>query len=131
MLDGPGCPRRSSLSGKTPEQCVEIVTELLECSNDPLIVTRCSLEHHDAVAPLEPHDVASSTLTWNHATPDPTGTAAPVAVVSAGTSDEPVVDECAATLRAHGVPVRVVRDASASPGCTACSPRWTSWRTPR
>ena len=105
-----GLPEAIFASGKTPEQCVEIVTELLECSTDPLIVTRCSLDHHDALAPLEPHHVASSTLTWNHATPDPAEAAAPVVVVSAGTSDEPVVDECAATLRAHGVQVRVVRD---------------------
>ncbi len=105
-----GLPEAIFASGKTPEQCVEIVTELLERSNDPLIVTRCGDDHHVALAPLAPHHVASATLTWNHATPDPDEPAAPVVVVSAGTSDEPVVDECAATLRAHGVPVRVVRD---------------------
>jgi NCAIR mutase (PurE)-related protein len=101
-----GLPEAIFAAGKTPEQCVEIVQHLLDDGDDPIIVTRCDEPHRRALAELDPAGTWHSTLTWRHAPP----TMGTVAVVSGGTSDEPVVVECAGTLTAMGAPVRVVRD---------------------
>jgi pyridinium-3,5-biscarboxylic acid mononucleotide synthase len=103
-----GMPEAVYAQGKTPEQCREIVEHLLAVGSDPVIVTRAAAEHRAALAPLGPDAVASATLTWRHAAPRQDR--GPVVVVSGGTSDQPVVDECAATLTALGAPVRQVRD---------------------
>jgi NCAIR mutase (PurE)-related protein len=101
-----GLPEAVFAAGKTPQQCVEIVQSMLSRTDDPVIVTRCADEHLAALAPLEPTGTWRSTLTWRHAD---TGTGT-VAVVSGGTSDLPVLDECAATLVAMGARVRPVQD---------------------
>jgi NCAIR mutase (PurE)-related protein len=101
-----GMPEAVFAAGKTPEQCVEIVERMLVDTEDPVIVTRCAAEHRSALAQLSPDGSWSTTLTWRHA-PAGGGT---VAVVSGGTSDEPVVHECVGTLTAMGAPVKVVRD---------------------
>lgn len=101
-----GLPEAVFAAGKTPEQCVQIVECMLADAEGPVIVTRCSAEHRAALADLAPQGTWSSTLTWRHA-PAELGT---VAVVSGGTSDEPVLHECVGTLTAMGAPVRVVRD---------------------
>ena len=49
----------------------------------------------------------SNTLTWRHTPAEP---ARKVAVISGGTSDQPVLDECVGTLTALGADVHVVRD---------------------
>ncbi len=101
-----GMPEAVFAAGKSPLQCVEIVDRLIAATDDPVIVTRCSPEHLAALAPLQPQATWSDTLTWRHAG-DRGGT---VAVVSGGTSDQGVLDECTGTLTAMGVEVRVVRD---------------------
>jgi len=101
-----GMPEAVFAAGKQPEQCVEIVERMLAESDDPVIVTRCGPAHHDALSALSPTGTWSDTLTWRHASPRP----ATVAIVSGGTSDQPVLDECAGTLGAMGVSSRVVRD---------------------
>lgn len=101
-----GLPEAVYAAGKTPLQCVEIVQRLLDDSDHPVIVTRCDESHLDALAPLQPTGTWHSTLTWRHA-PATQGT---VAVVSGGTSDEPVAVECLGTLTAMGAQVDVVRD---------------------
>jgi NCAIR mutase (PurE)-related protein len=101
-----GLPEVVFAAGKTPTQCHEIVVRMLADTDDPVIVTRCEPEHHEALWVLDPHGTWSSTLTWRHS-PTRVGT---VAVVSGGTSDEPVVHECVGTLTAMGADVRVVRD---------------------
>jgi pyridinium-3,5-biscarboxylic acid mononucleotide synthase len=102
-----GLPEAIYAQGKTPEQCVEIVAHHLAATDHPVVVTRAGAEHRAALAELAPDAVASTTLTWRHATPRPD---AVVAVVSGGTSDQPVLDECSATLTALGATVRPVRD---------------------
>jgi NCAIR mutase (PurE)-related protein len=102
-----GLPEAVYAQGKTPDQCVEIVAHLLDVTDHPVVVTRAGAEHRAALAELAPAAVASTTLTWRHAPPAPD---AMVAVVSGGTSDQPVLDECAATLTALGATVRPVRD---------------------
>jgi NCAIR mutase (PurE)-related protein len=91
--------------GKTPEQCAAIVAELLTTSGGPVVLTRASKEQLDAATAVSPGaTVTGPTATWRHR---PT-TAADVVVVTAGTADLPVADECAAVLTAHGiVPTRL------------------------
>ena len=88
--------------GKTPEQCVRIVGELLTHGSGPVLLTRASEQQAKAV--LAEHEgalVRSGTVLWRarEIASDP----ARVLVMSAGTADVPVVDECVLTLRAHGV----------------------------
>lgn len=87
---------------KTVEQCVRIVTEMLQETDDPVIATRVTPEQQDALASLEPDGHWGTTLTWRHrpARPD-----ARVAVVAGGTSDLPVVTEAQGVLSALGVTV--------------------------
>lgn len=102
-----GMPEAVYAPGKTPEACEEIVTHLLAASDDPVIVTRTGEAHRERLLRLAPDGVWSDTLTWRHRPMRPVGQ---VAVVSGGTSDRPVVDECAGTLVAQGVGVRLVHD---------------------
>lgn len=101
-----GMPEAVFAAGKSPEQCVEIVEHLLAAGDDPVIVTRCAAPHLRALEQLAPTGAWSGTLTWRHAPLGP----GDVVVVSGGTSDEPVVQECVGTLTAMGTPVRSVRD---------------------
>jgi len=104
-----GMPEAVYAAGKTPTQCVEIVTTMLHDGADPVVVTRTRPEHRDAfdAAGLSPDATWSDTLTWRHA---PTDTGRRVAVLSGGTSDAPVLDECVGTLTALGADVSVLLD---------------------
>lgn len=82
--------------GKTPEQAVAIVSELLEGADGPVILTRASPEQ---IAAVPEGTVTGTTVTWRHA-PD---VGLRVVVITAGTADLPVADECAATLTALGL----------------------------
>ena len=92
--------------GKTAEQASAIVGELLGASTDaPILLTRASSAQLDAVTAEHPGaHVVGSTVIWRAATPR----AERVLVLTAGTADLPVADECVATLVAHGlVPERL------------------------
>jgi len=102
-----GLPEAVYAAGKTPRQCVEVVAAMLEHGDDPVVVTRTDVEHRRALAELRPTATWSNTLTWRH---DPVTTTRRVALVSGGTSDQPVLDECLGTLSSMGTDVRVVRD---------------------
>ncbi len=107
-----GMPEAVYAEGKTTAECVEIVRALLDGDgagggDGPVIVTRCTADQLVALEVLAPTAHWSSTLTWRHA---PRRDVAPVAVVSGGTSDAPVLDECCGTLEAQGIPTRAVRD---------------------
>jgi NCAIR mutase (PurE)-related protein len=102
-----GIPEAVYAQGKTAAQCVKIVSALLERSKEPIVVTRTNEDQRRELQFLDPALVASSTLTWNHR---PTLETAPVGILSGGTSDQPIVDECRATLVAMGVPVVVRTD---------------------
>jgi NCAIR mutase (PurE)-related protein len=92
--------------GKTPEQCVAIVAELLEGGDDPVVLTRASDEQRLAVEAAHPGAaVSGTTIVWRAA-----GPARPerIVIAAAGTADGPVAAECAAVLRAYGFsPVRL------------------------
>ncbi len=93
--------------GKTPEQCAAIVAELLTAGAGPVLLTRADPDQVATVAarcpggeatPAEPAAGRLCTVVWRPA-PRRDGI---VVVVTAGTADLPVAEECAATLRAHG-----------------------------
>lgn len=104
-----GMPEAVYAAGKSPGQCVEIVERLLSEGDDPVVVTRCGDDHLAALAPLDPSGTWSATLTWRHL-PTTAPADGEVVLVSGGTSDQPVLDECLGTLSAFGVPARSVRD---------------------
>jgi NCAIR mutase (PurE)-related protein len=95
--------------GKTPDQCAAIVAELLAQPNgSPVVLTRADRDQVATALRANPagHAVGDerSTVIWREASVrDET-----VLVITAGTADLPVADECDATLHAHGFrPVRV------------------------
>jgi NCAIR mutase (PurE)-related protein len=99
-----GVPEVILGQGKTPEQMIGIARELVRTGQNVLI-TRLTQEHADLV------QVALPALRYNplgrtgsiEQTPIPPLGVAPVALVSAGTSDLPVAEECAETMRMLGV----------------------------
>lgn len=86
---------------KSPEQCVAIVTELLAHADDgPVLLSRATPEQATAVLEAHPAgELWGTTVVWQ---PAP-ARADRILVITAGTSDLPVADECALTLAAHGV----------------------------
>lgn len=97
--------------GKTPEQVVGIA-ERLATGGDGFLVTRAEPAVQQALAtrfPAVEVNALGRTVLLRAATPRPAGTHL-VAVVTAGTSDLPVVEECAVTLDAMGHPVQRITD---------------------
>ncbi len=94
--------------GKTPEQCAAIVAELLaEEGSGPVLLTRADDAQVKATEATNPGAVrAGTTLAWRSRLPRPGS----VLVLTAGTADLPVADECVATLRAHGLQPTLVVD---------------------
>jgi pyridinium-3,5-biscarboxylic acid mononucleotide synthase len=97
--------------GKTPEQCAAIVTELLAAPGGPVLLTRADEAQVDAALHAAPGGTVTPTgpgalVTWRPAAPRPEQ----VTVVTAGTADLPVADECAATLAASGLAPRRLAD---------------------
>jgi pyridinium-3,5-biscarboxylic acid mononucleotide synthase len=95
-----GMPESVYGPGKSPEQCSRIVGELLTHGSGPVLVTRADDDQIKAVeAAHGPGLMRSRTLAYR--LPD-AWRASSVLVVTAGTADGPVADECTITLRANG-----------------------------
>ena len=106
-----GVPESVYGPGKSAEQCVGIVGELLSAgepgSGGPVVLSRASGEQIAAVAEAHPGGIVSgTTVVWRPAAPRTEG----VVVVTAGTADLPVAEECQATLRAFGFGAALVAD---------------------
>lgn len=105
-----GIPEAVYAPGKTVDQCVALVGELLDGGTGPVLLTRADADQRAAA--LDAHPGGTSTdrdphlLAWRPAPPR----AATVVVASAGTADLPVADECAATLTALGLPPERITD---------------------
>jgi NCAIR mutase (PurE)-related protein len=85
--------------GKTAEQCAAIVAELLTQPGRPVLLSRAAPDQIAASLERSPRGtVTGHTVVWRAAAARPEQ----VAVVTAGTADQVVADECAATLTAHG-----------------------------
>lgn len=103
--------------GKESGQCAAIVAELLTQPGDgPVVLSRASAAQAAAAMSANPggsvisagggdrHGAELHTVVWRPATQRDER----VTVVTAGTADLPVADECAATLTAHGLrPARI------------------------
>ena len=101
--------------GKTPDQAAAIVAELLaQPGSSPVLLTRASPPQCELAMAANPGGVVAPTLggrheglatvVWRAAT----ARTEQVLVVTAGTADLPVADECAATLAAYGLdPLRI------------------------
>lgn len=102
-----GMPEAVYGPGKSPEQCAAIVAELLQHGSGPVLLTRADPQQiATTVDANEGGEVLGRTVVWR---PAPVRSGA-VAVVSAGTADEVVANECIATLTAYGVEPTAVRD---------------------
>lgn len=96
-----GAPEAVYGPGKSAEQCVRIVGELLINGIGPVLLTRASDDQEKAVAAAHgPAEQAGGCLLWRRPPRRPDRT---VAVITAGTADTPVADEVAITLAAHGL----------------------------
>ena len=96
-----GLPEAVYAPGKTPEQCAEIVAELLaEPAEAPVLLTRANAEQAAAATTRNPHvhTNESGTLVWRPAPQKP----GRILVITAGTADLPVATECTTTLTAYG-----------------------------
>lgn len=91
--------------GKSVAQCAAVVDELLTRGTAPVVLSRASVDQIAAVVAAHPSAVITdATVTWRHRAPRPER----VVVITAGTADTPVANECAAVLTAHGFdPVRI------------------------
>ena len=95
-----GMPEAVYGRGKSLEQCVAIIGELMTNGAGPVLLTRAdALQLEAVVDAFGPGEQATGTILWRR--PEPHRTAQ-VLVASAGTSDAPIVDECVLTLRAYG-----------------------------
>lgn len=107
-----GVPEVILGQGKTAQQIAGIAERLLAAGHH-VLVTRLdpdvAVEVCRRVPELEHHPVARTALALKHPVTQVAG--APVAVVTAGTSDLPVAEEALETLRAAGVPTERVIDA--------------------
>ena len=105
-------PEAIYCEGKTTEQCVRAVSEMLHNENfaDTVIATRANQEQVAALSELDPTTALGSTLSWRHRlTQNFT-----IGIVSAGTSDLPVANECKVTLEALGHSTFTVTDVGVS-----------------
>jgi NCAIR mutase (PurE)-related protein len=106
-----GVPEVILAQSKTAEQIVGIAKELARTGQN-VLVTRLSPEQAAVVTreiPEMKHAVLARTATLEQA-PIPRLGTRPVALVSAGTSDLPVAEECAETMRMLGMAVDRVYD---------------------
>lgn len=95
-----GMPEAVYGRGKSVAQCIEIVGELLANGSGPVLLTRIDAATEEAVLAAHPGaEAKAGCLLWRRPHPS---RMSKVLVVSAGTADVPVVDECVVTLHAYG-----------------------------
>lgn len=95
-----GAPEAVYGPGKSPEQCVRIVGELLTHGSGPVLLTRASDDQAGAVVAEYPGaEQQARCLLWRK---PPARSDVRVLVATAGTADTPVADEAAIALAAYG-----------------------------
>jgi len=106
-----GFPEVVLCQGKTSEQVSAIVDRLVE-RGSTVLATRAGPETYEAVRAEHPdalyHEAARAVVIQGERTPEPA--AGTVAVVSAGTSDQPVAEEARVTAEVMGCPVQAFYD---------------------
>lgn len=99
-------PEAVYCAGKTTQQSVDIVKEMLQRGSDAVVATRLTDDQEQELRKLDPTLVGQGILGWRAR---PT-TGFEVAVMAAGTSDLAVADECRVTLESLGHVVRPLTD---------------------
>ncbi len=103
-----GLPEAVYGPGKSPEQVTAIIGELLAGGTDPVLLTRATgAQVERAVTDHGEAELGGGCALWRR--PEPVRNAQ-VLVVSAGTADQPVVEECLITLSANGFAARHIND---------------------
>ncbi len=112
-----GFPEAVYGPGKSPGQCASIVVELLRAAPGPVLLTRA-----DAAQVVAARDAAAADAAYGEPVVTPTGSLSTVAwrrsparpgrvlVLTAGTADLPVADECRAVLDALGFSPSLLAD---------------------
>jgi len=95
--------------GKTPEQVAQIAISILE-HGDNLLATRADLEHYEAIQAVAADAAYSARARVISVRRFPVAKNGLVAVVSAGTADQPVAQEAALTAEALGCETRRFSD---------------------
>lgn len=101
--------------GKTADQVIAISATLME-QHPSVLITRASVEQLDALqdhstntgTPMQRGQLSGTALLG--APKPPAADATPIPIVTAGTSDLPVAEECILTCKAMGQPVAAVND---------------------
>jgi hypothetical protein len=94
--------------GKSPEHCAAIVEEMLRATSSPVLLTRATeaqvkaVSAHTVALGHGPGEVTGAGSCWTMAYRSAPFREGNVVVVTAGTADLPVADECTAVLRALG-----------------------------
>ena len=110
-----GLPEAVLGQGKTAGQCAAIVAEMLEHGSGPVLLTRADRDQVAAALARCPggtvtpglEDLATMfVIGWRPAAPRPET----VVVITAGTADLPVANECVATLTAFGFSPNLIAD---------------------
>jgi NCAIR mutase (PurE)-related protein len=96
-----GAPEAVYGPGKSAEQCVRIVGELLEHGSGPVLLTRAGDDQLKAVVAAHGEgEQLGGCILWRRPA---IREGATVLVATAGTADTPVADEAFVTLAAHGI----------------------------
>lgn len=102
-----GLPEAVYGPGKTPDHCAAIVAELLAHPGGPVVLTRVDDEQAEAALARNPGGTRTgATVVWRPAE----RRTVRVVVVTAGTADLPVAEECVTVLAAHGVDPLLLAD---------------------
>lgn len=103
-----GTPEAVYGPGKTAEQCVRIVGELIDHGAGPVLLTRTSDDQIKAVTAAHGEgEQRGGCILWRR---PPAVRPERVVVVTAGTADVPVADEASITLSAYGLEADMVHD---------------------
>ena len=110
-----GLPEAVYAPGKTPAQCASIVYELLGTGSGPVLLTRADERQVQTTlarcpggtrTPEQPDLATLSIVVWRPALARDGN----VVIVTGGTADLPVAEECAATLSAYGFSPKLLVD---------------------
>lgn len=100
-------PEAVYCAGKTTEQSVAIVERMLAAGTDAVLASRTTREQRAALTSVAPPDATGGTsMLWRPRA----ASGRTVGVVSAGTSDLAVAEECRLTLRAFGHDAELITD---------------------
>ena len=125
------CPRRSTRPGKTADAVRRHRRRAARRPGaGPVLLTRADDDQADAALAANPGGRAPRRPTRRVAARAPSGPSGSC-VVTAGTADLPVADECAAVARGPRLATRCASPTSAWPACTACSRRRRAGRRRR